>query len=116
MEKIREAFKEYFEGEDIELPQQIEKKGEISKARWGITYILTTDEEGKPSLEFIASHPLTNMSHILIKHDGELISLDAILEDYSYDPKIEGDKEQAEQEWHAHNKRVADELRERGLI
>jgi hypothetical protein len=116
MEKIREAFKEFFEGEDIELPQVIEKKGKISKERWGITYILTTDEEGKPALEFIASHPLTNMRHILIKQNGELISLDAMYEDFNYDPKIEGDKERAEKEWREHNKRVADELSKKGLI
>jgi hypothetical protein len=116
MEKIIEAFKAYFKGHEIELPQELEKKGTISQGRWGITYLLTTDEEGKPYLEFVASHPQTNMRHVKITQNGKVIALDAMYEDYTYNPKIEGDKERAEKEWREHNKRVIDELQEKGLL
>lgn len=116
MEKIREAFKEYFEGYDIELPEKIEKKGKISKGRWSITYVLTTDEEGKPALDFIADHPMSSMSHMRIRENGETVALESMRENYSYDAKIEGDEERARKEWQEHNDRVADILHEKGLI
>lgn len=116
MEKIRQAFKEYFDEFDIELPEHIEKKGTITDSGWSITYILTHDEHGEPCLDFLAEHRMTNMRHVRIRQNGEVVALETFQENYAYDAEVEGDEERAEREFQAHNNRVAELLRQKGLI
>jgi hypothetical protein len=116
MEKIREAFNAYFKRFGLELPEQLEPKGRLSGGGWSVTYVLTTDEAGEPCLDFLAEHRMTNMRHVRIRQNGEVIALESIEESFSYDAEVEGDKERAEKAFHEHNNRVADLLREKGLI
>lgn len=116
MEKIRQAFREYFEDFELELPKKIENKGTIADSGWTITYVLLKDEQGEPCLDFLAEHRRTSMRHVRIRQNGEVIALETFWETYGYDPEIEGDKERAEKEFHEHNNRVAEILREKGLI
>ncbi len=116
MEKIREAFKEYFEEFEVELPEKIEKKGAISEGGWHISYVLTTDEQGEPCLDFVAEHRMTTMQHVRIRENGEVITLGSIQDNYTYNEEIEGDQERAEKEMRAHNQRFADQLSEKGLL
>lgn len=116
MKKIRQAFKDYFDEFEIELPAKLEEKGSLSQHGWTITYVLTTDAEGQPMLDFLAEHRMTNMRHVRIYHDGAVHALESIQETYSYNPDIPGDEARAEEEFQAHNKRVAETLRAKGLI
>jgi hypothetical protein len=116
MKKIREAFKEHFDDFGIELPEKIEKKGTISQGGWSITYVLTTDEQGDPCLDFVAEHRMTTMQHVRIRQNGEVDTVDTIQDNYTYNAEIEGDQERAEEEMKEHNKRFTDQLSEKGLL
>lgn len=115
-EKIRKAFADYFKDFKIKLPKELEKKGRLSKEGWSITYVQTTDDDGNPCLEFLASHRMAGMNRVRIQEDGTVVALPTIEESYGYDSTVAGDKERAEAEWQAHNKRVADEMQAKGLI
>ncbi len=116
MDKIRASFRDYFHTNGIDLPDPIPAKGHLSINDWFITYIVTQDEQQKPCLDFYAQHPQTNARHVRILSTGEVIALESFLDSYSYDPNIEGDKEAALQRFRAHNERVGEELRRKGLI
>ena len=116
MEKIREAFKTYFDEFELELPQKIEKKGTVAEHGWTITYVLTSDEQGQTCLDFLAQHRMTNMRHVRIYQNGEIKELESIQESYGYNHEIEGDQARAEREFQEHNERVAKILRAKNLI
>ncbi len=116
MEKIREAFAAYFEEFEIELPKKIAKKGTLSAHGWTITYVLGTDEQGQPCLDFLAENRMTNMRHVRISQSGEIKELATIRETYAYNPQIEGDQARAEREFQAHNNHVAEILRAKDLL
>lgn len=116
MEKIRRAFKEYFDEFDIELPETIQVKGSIQEGGWSITYILNTDEDGKPALDFFAEHRMTNPQLVRIHADGRVEEVASIQETYSFDPDRKGDGERAQKEFQEHNDKVAKLLKERGFL
>lgn len=116
MEKIRRAFKEYFDEFDIELPETIQVKGSIQEGGWSITYILNTDEDGKPALDFFAEHRMTNPQLVRIHADGRVEEVASIQETYSFDPDKKGDGERAQKEFQEHNDKVAKLLKERGFL
>jgi len=116
MNEIRHSFAQYFEGLDIQLPDPVPARGHIGKAGWAITYVLLQDEQGRPYLEFTASHRLTNPRHVSILHNGEEIALSSFQEDYTYDPDVPGDEEAAQARMTAHNEAVAEDLRKKGLL
>ena len=116
MEKIRASFKDYIQAFGLELPEPIPAKGQLQQNGWFIKYVVTQDERQEPCLDFYADHPQTNPRHVRILHTGEVMALEGFLEGYSFDPNIEGDKEAALQRFRAHNERVGEELRRKGLI
>ncbi len=115
MEKIREAFAKYFRDFDLQLPEAVPAKGTIEKAGWQVRFILDKDEQGQDRLEFYASHRMTNARHERILSNGELESLDAEQDMFSFDPKKPGDREAAEARMKEHNEKVLKELTEKGL-
>ena len=115
MDKIRESFAAYFENFGIQLPDPVPARGYILEQDWSITYVVLPDEQGQPSLEFVAENRFTNPRHIRILSSGETIPLDAIRDSFTYDPDVPGDREAAEARMIAHNEAVMADLEEKGL-
>ncbi|MGH2817693.1 MAG: hypothetical protein ACRDJS_04445 [Actinomycetota bacterium] len=105
---ISEKFAEYFRNWDIRLPlgaEDARSRGEIHKAGWFIRYRFDF-EGGEKFLEFYATHRMTNYRRLRIYDSGRTESKDAI---HSF--MVAG----REEEYRAHNHRVAQELRQLGL-
>jgi hypothetical protein len=117
-ERVADAFTAYFANFDIRIgPEDVAvgSRRTIGERGWRITYRVDPDDGGFPSLEFYATHRMTNDRHVRIWADGYLERLDAIHEFYGYDPKVPGSQEAAEEEYLRHNRAVARQLRARGL-
>jgi hypothetical protein len=117
-ERVAEAFNAYFANFDIRIrPEEVVpgSRRAIGKRGWRITYRVDPDDAGFPSLEFYATHRMTNDRHVRIWADGHVDHLDAIHEFYSYDPKIPGSEEAAREEYMRHNQAIARHLHGRGL-
>jgi len=116
LEKIRETFRNYFDGK-VELPENIGEKGEIQgkEIRWQIRYVLIKNEQNETCLDFTAYHRMTNPRHQRIKPNGEISTLEMYCENYSYDPKIPGDKEKSREEYFKHNRKIGRMLVRKGL-
>jgi hypothetical protein len=117
-ERIAETFNGYFANFDIRIEAGdvvVGSRQEIRKRRWWIAFRVLPDDAGFPSLEFYATHRMTNDRHSRIWADGHLEELDAIREMYGYDPKVPGSEGAAEKEYLRHNRMVAEQLREAGL-
>lgn len=117
-ERIADAFNRYFANFNIRIEADevsVGSRREIHARGWNITFLVLPDEEGSPSLEFYATHRMTNDSHVRIDADGQVEELDAIHESYGYDAKVPGSKEIARAEYLRHNRRIAEQLRAAGL-
>jgi hypothetical protein len=105
---ISEKFADYFRNWDIRLPLGAEpasSRGEIHKAGWLIRYRFDF-EGGEKFLEFYATHRMTNDRRLRIYESGRTESKETI-----HGFMVTGREEQ----YRAHNRRVAQELRELGL-
>lgn len=110
--RIAEAFNAYFDRFDIRiLPEHVVVgiRRTIRADGWAITYRVDPDPAGMPTLEFYATHRMTNDRHVAIAADGSLDYLDAIKE-YLI---LSGPD--SVQEFHAHNDTIEQRLRSRGL-
>lgn len=110
--RIAEAFNAYFDRFDIRiLPEHVVVgiRRTIRADGWAITYRVDSDPAGMPTLEFYATHRMTNDRHVAIAADGSLDHLDAIKEFLI----ISGPD--SVQEFHAHNDSIEERLRSRGL-
>jgi len=117
-ERIAETFSGYFAKFDIRIEARdvaVGSRREIHKEGWRITFSVLADDGGFPSLEFYATHRMTDDRHVRIWADGHAEGLDAIWSFYGHDPSVPGSQEAAEEEYLRHNREVARELREAGL-
>ncbi len=117
-ERVAEAFNAYFANFDIRIgPEDVAVgiRRTIGERGWRITYGVDPDDAGLASLEFYATHRMTNDRHVRIWADGHVDHMDAINELFAYDPKAPGSKEAAEEEYLRHNQAVARQVRDRGL-
>jgi hypothetical protein len=117
-EQVADAFNRYFANFDIRVEPDDVVVGShrtIHGEGWLIRHRVDPDDAGFPSLEFYATHRMTDDRHIRIWADGALEGLDAIQPGYGYNPKAPGSKEAAEQEYRRHSQEIARQLRERGL-
>ncbi len=117
-ERIADTFNDYFVNFDIRIDEgdvQVGHRREIRAQGWRILFRVDPDDAGSPSLEFYATHRMTDDRHARIWADGHLEELDAIHESYGYDPKVPGSRETAEAEYLRHNRKVAEHLRSVGL-
>jgi len=106
---IKAAFDTYFAHWGITLPEralETRASGVLRAAGWHIRYRFG-QEGGRDYLDFYATHRMTNDRHVRIDSDGQVTHLEAMLDFFSYDPNVPGDKERAEREYTAHNRRVA---------
>lgn len=88
---------------------RVGSRREIRARGWHITFRVVPDDAGSPSLEFYATHRMTNDRHVRIWADGYLEHLDAIHEFVGYDPKVPGSEEAAKEEYLRHNQMVAEQ-------
>jgi hypothetical protein len=117
-ELIVEAFNGYFATFDIGIEAgdvTIGARREIRGRGWLIRYRVDADDAGAPSLEFYATHRMTDDTHVRIWADGHTEALEAIREAYVFDAKVPGSKEAAEEEYLRANRRIADHLKGIGL-
>ncbi len=117
-ELIADRFNAYFAHFDIRIgPDEVVvgARREIRQRGWRILLKIVPDDSGLPSLEFYATHRMTNDRHVRIWADGHEQHLDAIEELYAYDPKVPGAQETAHEAYLKHNRRVAEQLRASGL-
>lgn len=116
--RIAETFDRYFANFGIRIDPgevRIGGQGQIRSGGWYIKYRVVPDDAGGPSLEFYATHRMTNDRHALIWADGHLDTLEAIREFCWYNPDVPGAKEAAKQDYRRHNRLITDQLREAGL-
>lgn len=116
MDRIRAAFAEMFSAWGITLPENIERDGVISEAGWSIRYHCAEDEQGEPTLELLAENRMTNSSRTLISADGTVTALESFADSYAFDPDDPEGAAAARAEMEAHNERVAEDLRKRGML
>ncbi len=115
---IAEAFNAYFGDFGIAVTPEdvvVGSHRRLGERGWRITYRVDPDDTGLPSLEFYATHRMTNDRHVRIRADGHVEHLEAIDESYAYDAKVPGSEEGARTRYLEHNRAVQGRLRERGL-
>lgn len=111
VQDIAEAFAGHFVPWGLTLPVddlRNRRRGRIWRYGWNVQYLFGSDSNGE-YLEYYATHRMTNDSHVRIDQSGESTGLEA-LSDVMYISK-EGERERLEE----HDKRVAQELREKGF-
>jgi hypothetical protein len=117
--RIAEVFNRYFENFGIRIQPEHVRLGvrrEIRQQGWRIRFRVDPDDDaGFPSLEFYATHRMTDDRHVRIRADGRVEELDAIRELFAYRADEPGSREAAEAEYLRHNRKVAEELRAAGL-
>jgi hypothetical protein len=117
-ELISEKFNAYFARFDIRIKPEDVTIGShrmIGRQGWRIAYRVDPDDAGRPTLEFYATHRMTSDSRVRIWSDGHTEDLETIHEAYVYDAKLPGAEQAAEAAYLAHNRSVAEKLRDRGL-
>ena len=117
-EHIAEVFNSTFARFDMQIGASdvaIGAHREIRGGGWRILYRVLAEDDGAPSLEFYATHRMTDDRHARIRARGHLEELDAIHTIFGFDPKVPGAEEAAREAYVRHNGKVADELRAAGL-
>jgi len=116
--RIAEVFNDYFDAFAIRIAVEdvvVGTRRTLRQDGWAITYRVDEDAHGRPTLEFYATHRMTNDRHVVISADGQLDHQDSIREMLVFDPKVPGSQEAAADEFETHNRAVEQRLRDRGL-
>jgi hypothetical protein len=116
--RIVDGFNAYFRKFGIRIPAadvMVGGHGRIAKRGWLIAYRIDPDDAGKPSLEFYATHRMTDDRHLRIRADGDFERLRTIHGGYGYKPEVPGSEEAARDAYLRHNREVVKELLGRGL-
>ena len=114
---IQRQFARTFAHWSIELPGQdvsARRRGEIHDAGWRIQYLFGREDD-REYLDYYAGHHMTTDSHVRIWENGEVEHLETpefVMVHKSDDP---GDKEHAQREYYAHNRRVYEILEKKGF-
>ena len=115
MNNISTAFAKMFEPWDIHLPTDattLKQPGKIRQRGWFISYVF-----GEDYLDYYAEHRMTNPRHVRIHSDGQCESLEAPRDMYAVSGDAdESERQRAEENFYAHNRRVYCELRAKGLV
>jgi hypothetical protein len=110
--RIANSFNAYFENFDVRIAAEevvVGNRRTIRRDGWAITYRIDSDDAGMPSLEFYATHRMTNDRHVAITAGGQLECLDAISEILFLS------KPGAAEEFAARNETIEEQLHSRGL-
>jgi hypothetical protein len=116
--RIVNGFNMYFRKFGIRIPPAdvtVGGHGRIAKRGWLIAYRIDPDDAGQPSLEFYATHRMTDDRHLCIRPDGNFERLRTIRSGYGYRPEVPGSRGAARDAHLRHNREVAKELLGRGL-
>lgn len=116
--RIAEAFNNYFDTFPISIAVEdivVGTRRTLRRDGWAITYRVDEDADGRPTLEFYATHRMTNDRHGVISADGQLENQDSIREMLIFYPKVPGSQDAAVEEFQTHNRAIEHHLRERGL-
>ena len=111
------VFAEHFHHWRLRLPERAvreRRRGEIRARGWRIRYLFGRDERGE-YVDYYASHRMTDDVHVRIYESGECAALPAIISGYICNPAIPGDEERRRAGFFAANRRIAEELREKGF-
>jgi hypothetical protein len=116
MDPIRAGFRAYFGDADLELPDPVPPKGAVTGGGWTVRFVLGADKQGAPVLNFLAEYRMMPPVHGCITADGSAAILDSFQDHFVFDPAVDGDEAAARRRMEAHNRRVARELRRKGLL
>ena len=116
MRRIEEHFSRSFRVWRIELPREAvanRQRGKLVEAGWTIWFLFGADDDGE-FLDYYSSHRMTNDSHVRVYEDGRVEALESLWEmrPTSDDPV---ENARLEDEFWAHNERVARLLEEKGF-
>jgi hypothetical protein len=112
--QIPTVFAQYFDHWHITLPDDAVKTqlpGKIQLSGWYIQYKFDFNDRGK-YLDFYASHRMTNDRHLRIYASGEIEGLSALLDMFFFPAN---DTPEQKDEIRQLNKRVRDELKQKGF-
>ena len=114
MDNIETTFAKMFGNWNIQLSPNattLKQPGKIMQAGWIIRYVFGSDH-----LDYYAEHRMTNPRHGRIHSDGRHESLEAPNEMYVIPSDAdESARQQAKEDFYAHNRRVYSELKAKGL-
>ena len=116
--RIAEAFNNYFDTFPIRIAVEdivVGTRRTLRRDGWAITYRVDEDADGRPTLEFYATHRMTNDRHVAISADGQVNHQDSIREMVIFDPKTPSSQQAAVQEFQTHNQAIAKQLQDHGL-
>ena len=115
MNNIDTIFAKKFPSWNIHLPANattLRRPGKIMQAEWVINYVF-----GEDYLDYYADHRMTNPRHVRIHSDGRCESLEAPETGFGYPSDAdESARQQAEEAFYTHNRRVYAELKAKGLM
>ncbi|MEH2366293.1 hypothetical protein [Nostoc sp.] len=118
MQNIKKEFDNGFLHWKITLPSEAletQQSGEIFMAGWHVQYQFGKNEHGQ-FLDYYASHRMTDDSHVRIYESGESESLPSMQSFYfSSEDATEEEKQKAEQEYYAYNRKIQEELKRKGF-
>ncbi len=116
MDAIEEQFAADFATWDLTLPPDAtaaRTPGCVEGSGWRIRYVFGSDDGGD-YLDYLASHRMTNARHVRLRATGEAESLPCYHEMFVWDGTPEA-KARAEAEYRAHNGRIGEMLKRKGL-
>ena len=120
MPAIADAFSDYFDAFQVELPPGPLEAGDsghiYSDDGWDVRYVVESGDDGI-HLDFYAVHRMTNPQHVRIHADGTVEPLPSPQDVVIYPPNAtDEERRQADAEREAHNRVVTETLRRKGLI
>jgi hypothetical protein len=110
-DKLHEAFKDYFNTPGIELPTPIPPHGELKGGGWVVKYLST-----ETYVDFFAENRGTNSRHERINADGSITTLETYQPALIFENENDQDWGRASARMEAHNKKVTEILRSKGLL
>lgn len=116
MDAIETHFAADFAPWSLTLPPGVTEArtpGCVEGSGWRIRYVFGSDEGGD-FLDYLASHRMTNARHVRLRATGETEDLPCTHEMFAWDGTPEA-KVQAEAEYRAHNRRIGEMLKRKGL-
>jgi len=119
VERIEAQFNARFARWDITLPREAvadRTGGHVFAHGWHIG-LIWGEEKGEQYLELLAQHRMTSDNHLRIFASGRVEALPAVNEFFAHASGAdEVEIERARHRYYAHNSRVSDELRAKGLL
>lgn len=108
---LHQSFKDYFATPGLELPAPIPEHGELKGGGWTVKYV-----KNAADLDFFAQNRQTNSRHVRIKGDGQVEDLENYQDALIFENENDQDWGRASARQAAHNKKVTEILKNKGLL